>query len=511
MASAIDPSKPADGVPAVKADLRANLLAAKNEIEALQTIAAASVKQFGATGNGVTDDTAAIQAAIDATAAAGGGMVFFPAGVYVISASINFKANVTCEGEFGGTMIEMADNAHLNGMFVSSGAIPFFGLRNMILNGNRSGQSGFPGTSVGLRLAHATTSPAFGNNSLIDSGNEINDPYARFENVVVVAVDGIGIQASGAACHFHNIVVIGCHTIGISTSINDAVWMDCTVGGCAHEGWLCFAGSGRYYACKAFFVGTGFNPSNGTYGNYANGVGFRITNGNQFFIGCEGQDTDGPAFRVQGSRVLLSGCYASQASNLTGTSANIGQNPLRGGGWIGKRSGFLIDNNSGCVVTGLVRDRLIDIGGGANKPNLDCALELRSGASDNLVVVGGDRRALGTNEPWVDVTNLSAYSQANQVLTPRGPWRPVRTLSANDTAPLVFGDGIFVTSNNASTTITDFDLVQQMGIGEEFTLHVADNNTTVQNGANIVTKSGANITAQGVYRFLDVGGVWREV
>jgi hypothetical protein len=36
MVSAIDPTKPADSVPAVKADLRANLLAAKLEIEALQ-------------------------------------------------------------------------------------------------------------------------------------------------------------------------------------------------------------------------------------------------------------------------------------------------------------------------------------------------------------------------------------------------------------------------------------------------------------------------------------------
>jgi hypothetical protein len=36
MSSAIDPTKPADGVPAVKADLRNNLQAAKDEIEALQ-------------------------------------------------------------------------------------------------------------------------------------------------------------------------------------------------------------------------------------------------------------------------------------------------------------------------------------------------------------------------------------------------------------------------------------------------------------------------------------------
>ena len=42
-----------------------------------------SVKDFGAAGDGVTDDTAAIQAAIDAVKAAGGGVVYFPAGRYM--------------------------------------------------------------------------------------------------------------------------------------------------------------------------------------------------------------------------------------------------------------------------------------------------------------------------------------------------------------------------------------------------------------------------------------------
>src|SRR5687767_8259040 len=35
--SAIDPTKPVDGAPAIKADLRSNLQAAKDEIEALQS------------------------------------------------------------------------------------------------------------------------------------------------------------------------------------------------------------------------------------------------------------------------------------------------------------------------------------------------------------------------------------------------------------------------------------------------------------------------------------------
>ena len=37
MPSQIDPTKPIDGVPASKADLRANLQSAKGEIEALQS------------------------------------------------------------------------------------------------------------------------------------------------------------------------------------------------------------------------------------------------------------------------------------------------------------------------------------------------------------------------------------------------------------------------------------------------------------------------------------------
>lgn len=46
-----------------------------------------SVKDFGAVGNGVTDDTAAIQAAISSLTS--GGTVYFPAGIYIVSSQIN--------------------------------------------------------------------------------------------------------------------------------------------------------------------------------------------------------------------------------------------------------------------------------------------------------------------------------------------------------------------------------------------------------------------------------------
>lgn len=48
-----------------------------------------NVKAYGATGNGSTDDTAAIASAISAATAATGGTIFFPVGTYLISSSLN--------------------------------------------------------------------------------------------------------------------------------------------------------------------------------------------------------------------------------------------------------------------------------------------------------------------------------------------------------------------------------------------------------------------------------------
>src|SRR5262249_39435883 len=48
----------------------------------------------GAKGDGLTDDTSAIQAALTATSAAGGGTVFFPPGTYVCTGTLNVGGTV---------------------------------------------------------------------------------------------------------------------------------------------------------------------------------------------------------------------------------------------------------------------------------------------------------------------------------------------------------------------------------------------------------------------------------
>jgi hypothetical protein len=105
---------------------------------------AVSVKDFGATGDGITDDTVAIQAAVTA---AGGGTTFFPAGNYIISATINcFTQGASIVGDSIGTTVIKANH--------TTGAVfrfyrSFSGIRNIAI------------TAIGSRLT-ATDQLGFG-------------------------------------------------------------------------------------------------------------------------------------------------------------------------------------------------------------------------------------------------------------------------------------------------------------------------------------------------------------
>jgi hypothetical protein len=413
MVSAIDPSKPVDGVPAVKADLRANLLAAKNEIEALQTVAAASVKQFGAVGDGSTDDLDAFQNAIDAVSG-DGGIVFVPASPdpYIIDGTLALKANVILAGEYAGSILKLADGANTT-LVAATGTTPLFGMRDLVLDCNRIQQNG-DFSKFGLNIAVANTNGGYGPLSSI--GGVLTDPFYKIENIMIVEVDGCGVQATGAHGHFRSVEVVQTNAEGIRAQSNDTSWSNCTVGGCGREGFLCAGGSARYNDCKAFFCGTGRDALGTSYGNYPNGHGFRITSRGQHFVNCQAQDIDGWGFSVQANDIIIAGAYIDQACQLESWSAFLGQNPVRGGGFALQKAGINLQGASNCNIQCLVTAR--GVVNSQIDPELEGILRLNGSSSNNVVTLGYTAGILAGG--GVEVLKVSHSGSNNRVLTPSG-------------------------------------------------------------------------------------------
>jgi hypothetical protein len=128
------------------------------------------VRDFGAVGNGTTDDAAAIQAAIDAAAAAGGGIVRLgPRRYRVTSAELQVKENVCLEGPlFPGGQRPSADYRSLPGTLLLDSTRTIRVLRGAILRRIaliRDGIGNPPTTmraGINLRAAMAGTAITIG-------------------------------------------------------------------------------------------------------------------------------------------------------------------------------------------------------------------------------------------------------------------------------------------------------------------------------------------------------------
>lgn len=71
-----------------------------------------NIKDFGAKGDGLTNDSASIQAAVDSAFSKGGGVVYVPSGVYLIRTMITNKANVSIIGTDKASCIIIADGCN---------------------------------------------------------------------------------------------------------------------------------------------------------------------------------------------------------------------------------------------------------------------------------------------------------------------------------------------------------------------------------------------------------------
>jgi hypothetical protein len=96
-----------------------------------------SVHAFGAKGDGATDDTAAIQTAINSVVAAGGGVIRFPAGTYNTSSQVTITGNkVVLQGEGDSTSIVYVGSSQIDALiYANSDATEGWGIVDMRLAG----------------------------------------------------------------------------------------------------------------------------------------------------------------------------------------------------------------------------------------------------------------------------------------------------------------------------------------------------------------------------------------
>ena len=108
-----------------------------------------SVKDFGAVGDGITDDAAAINAAQNALSSAGGGILFWPPGTYLTKSILVLYSNIIWQGSGIDVSIIKADSSMTTDMIATNGfygltgtnstaGIYKFGLRDIGINGNKA-------------------------------------------------------------------------------------------------------------------------------------------------------------------------------------------------------------------------------------------------------------------------------------------------------------------------------------------------------------------------------------
>ena len=248
------------------------------------------VRDYGAVGDGSTDSTSAIQAALDAAAAAKGGVVFFPSGVFKISAALdlgsNTHHNVTIQGSGSGQTFSVGDGCTVikqtstTAHGITTGGTLWFALRDISILG--------PGSGSGIGVNLATSGAANFNQSMRNvvvrgfGGDGISLQtmcMSAFSNVTSTANGGNGftIDKGGTSCSFESCWGAGNTLNGWNILQQDySVWNACGADGNSNHGWYISNGSGGSP------VGLTWNAC-GTEDNAVDGMHFQPAAGHYMF------------------------------------------------------------------------------------------------------------------------------------------------------------------------------------------------------------------------------------
>jgi hypothetical protein len=260
-----------------------------------------NVKAHGALGDGSTDDTTAIQAAMDAANTAGGGMVYFPPGTYITTAiTIYSQIKIVGAGpELSVVKMKASTNTQV---FTSTG-----------FSGLTGGNTG--GGIAGFEIRDLAVDGNKANNTTAGVGIRIYGYDFRIDNVNVRNCKGTGIYCEwGSGTSAVTPDNFESSFIGIKSHDNggdgfdlrgphDSMLVNCIAYLNAGNGFSCKGNGGAmvfsnchswgYAQVWAYYLETGGNLLSNCTGE---GAGSNSTTGGQVFIGANDNSVTGGNF-----------------------------------------------------------------------------------------------------------------------------------------------------------------------------------------------------------------------
>lgn len=200
---------------------------------------ALNVKDYGAVGDGIHDDTATIASARSAANSAGGGIVFYPGGTYLTGNQPIYSNVIDTGAGTAATIIKLKNGANAD-LFSgqtslinlsasygtgSVGSLSRFGWSNLTLDGNKANQSSGPSYPIrvygyGFFLENVVLRNGYSGGILCDwnGGNNVvgtDNMEARWKNVI--SRDHFGEYVTIGGPHDSQIVNITCFNLDGST------------------------------------------------------------------------------------------------------------------------------------------------------------------------------------------------------------------------------------------------------------------------------------------------------
>lgn len=356
-----------------------------------------NVMAFGAAGNGTADDTAAINAALAAANAQGGGVVYLPWGTYLVSGTLSIPPYVTLAGQAAISLNLLTPPTSVTRILASASWAPTSTTGIISIESKTPGGWGVNTAACGLRQIMLDGSA--NTNTNLQGINLVGPVYdLHFEDVFVFTAPHNGITASGQTesglsptypyhLRFNRVSVVSAANTGFNlVNFTDSSYVNC----------LAF-GNG----------GTGFNLQNCSNSTWAscrsewNVVGWAITgsSGTMTFTGCT-TDQNGR----EGLAITSATGQAAQGGGIVWTGGKFHADA--NSGTSGHTYGIQI---TGSTVPIAITGALVESGENVNNSSYYPASAFGIGSSSNVTVTGAVLQ--GISAAWTDGGSNTAITR----------------------------------------------------------------------------------------------------